>query len=77
MEIIHQSYPQSESWKNCKIRVIHRVMNIIHIILTKNSGLHSKKTEYVFCIEIIKLLISRKSEKNILTFQLFKNIVKL
>mgnify|MGYP000240736497 CR=1 FL=1 len=44
-----------------KNKVIHEVIHVIHIFYPQKSGLHSKKTECLFCVEIIKFAIKMKN----------------
>ena len=72
-QIMPKSYPHQIWRKIRKKRVIHGVIHIIHIFGVKNIGLHSKKIECVFCVEMIKLTTLRKKWGKLQTFQIFKN----
>ena len=63
--------------KRGKNKVIHEVIHVIHIFYPQKSGLHSKKTECLFCVEIIKFAIKWKTVENILTFQIWKKMKTL
>ena len=41
------------------------------------SGLHSKKTEYMFCEEMIKLIIIYENRKKYLHFEMWKKSKEL
>jgi len=65
-----KSYPHQKSPKNRKKRVIHEVIHVIHRKKGGKSGLHSKKSECMFCEEIIKLIFFGKKQKKSLHFQM-------
>ena len=63
-----KSYPHQKSPKNQKKRVIHQVIHVIHRKKGEKIGLHSKKNEYMFCEEIIKLIEIHEKKKKGLQF---------
>ena len=67
-----KSYPQQRWRKNGKIELYTKLLTLSTLKREKFVVYIVKKIEYLFCVEIIKLIKIRKKGKNILTIQIWK-----